>query len=321
MIMAKRMDLVADVASYQPDSLAFMQALKAAGVKAVIVKLTEGSNPGSAYLNPKAQNQINNARAAGLLVHAYHYARYNGIEDAKAEAKWFVECARKLGIGSESVMVVDVEDRVLQYDTTPDSNAFLQYVKDAGYPHVDFYTSTSWVKAGRVNRDQLIAKNLWIASYGVSQPGVDNVGMWQFTSTFPVFGLQMDMSYDFTGFYSEPKTGNNNQPQQPSNPAPAPKPAAPQASGKWVDALGDTWYNEKGKFKLNSAIKLRYGAKTTSNVLATLPAGSVVSYDAYSFHNGYVWLRQPRGNGQYAYIASGEEVNGKRTSSWGTFSE
>lgn len=317
--MSKKMDLVADVASYQPDSLAFFQALKAAGVKAVVVKLTEGSNPGSAYLNPKARNQINNARAVGLLVHAYHYAKFNGVGDAEAEAAWFVKCARDLGIGSDSVMVLDLEDHVIKQEATDDCNAFFTYVKNAGYPHVDLYTATSWIRAGRVNRSRLIAKNLWIASYGVSQPGVDAVGMWQYTSTFPVFNLQMDMSYDFNGFYSESKTGNQQpapQPQQPSNPAPAPKPST---SGKWVDSIGDTWYNEDGTFTLNTAIKLRYGAKTSSSVLATLPAGSEVKYDAYSFHNGYVWLRQPRGNGQYAYIASGEEVNGKRTSSWGTF--
>ena len=79
-------NLVADVASYQPDTLAFFQAMKNAGVKAVIVKITQGSNPGDAYVNPKARNQIKYARQVGLLVHAYHYAKFHGVADAKAEA-------------------------------------------------------------------------------------------------------------------------------------------------------------------------------------------------------------------------------------------
>lgn len=61
-----KFDLMADVSSYQPDTKEFFQALKDKGVKAVVVKITEGSNPGSAYVNPKANNQIKNARAAGL---------------------------------------------------------------------------------------------------------------------------------------------------------------------------------------------------------------------------------------------------------------
>lgn len=54
--------LVADVASYQPDSLAYMQALRAYGVQAVIVKISEGSADGDAYVNPHAKNQIRYAR-------------------------------------------------------------------------------------------------------------------------------------------------------------------------------------------------------------------------------------------------------------------
>ena len=48
--------LVADVASYQPDSLAYMQALRAYGVQAVIVKISEGSADGDAYVNPRARD-------------------------------------------------------------------------------------------------------------------------------------------------------------------------------------------------------------------------------------------------------------------------
>lgn len=33
-----------------------------------------------------------------------------------------------------------------------------------------------------------------------------------------------------------------------------------------------------------------------------LPAGVIVSYDAWSRHGGFVWLRQPRANHQYGYV-------------------
>lgn len=70
----------------------------------------------------------------------------------------------------------------------------------------------------------------------------------------------------------------------------------------WTDSLGDKWVNEKGTFTTNQPINLRWGAKVSSSKITTLPAGSVIKYDAYSRHDGYVWLRQPRSNGQYAYL-------------------
>lgn len=90
--------LVADISSYQPNEPAFFQALKNQGVRAVIVKITQGSADGDAYINPKAKAQITNARVAGLLVHGYHYARFNGRQGAINEAKWFYQNATALGL-------------------------------------------------------------------------------------------------------------------------------------------------------------------------------------------------------------------------------
>ncbi|WP_270350544.1 SH3 domain-containing protein [Ligilactobacillus salivarius] len=54
--------------------------------------------------------------------------------------------------------------------------------------------------------------------------------------------------------------------------------------------------------------------------MATLNPGDVVKYDAFSKHDGYVWLRQVRDNGQFGYLVSGEcDSNGKRISTWGKF--
>ena len=196
-------DLVADVSSYQPDTREFFKALKDKGVKAVIVKITEGSNPGSAYVNPKAKNQISFAREVGLLVHAYHYAKFNGVADAQAEADWFVKNARKLGIGAESVMVLDYEDHATaKANGTADINAFIQKVKNSGYPNTDVYSMRSWFQDGHIDRNKIIPKNLWVAAYGTDRPGLDNVGTWQFTSEYQVADTKVDMSYDFKGFLS-----------------------------------------------------------------------------------------------------------------------
>lgn len=309
-------NLVADVASFQPEDLGFFKALASQGVKAVIVKLTEGSADGTAYINPKAQNQIINARKAGLLVNAYHFARYTSIQDAKNEADFFVTVAKRMGIGTDSVMAVDLEASEITPNLNAKTNAFLQYVKDCGYPNVDYYSMASWFWNGTLNPDVILAKNKWVANYGVSQPGVNNVGTWQFSSSWTVNGSKVDMSYDFSGFYTERHITANSESVVNT---PKPKPQAVTCDS-WTDNLGDVWYKEDGTFTLSESINLRWGAKTDSDLIATLNPGDVVKYDAFSKHDGYVWLRQVRDNGQFGYLASGEcDNSGKRTSSWGKF--
>ena len=302
-------NLVMDVSGYQPDTISFFQAAKNAGVKAVIVKLTQGSADGDAYVNPKAQAQINNARSVGLLVHGYHYARFNGNQDARNEAAWFVDHAKKFGLGPESVLALDIEDKANAKYATSDANAFLQAVKDAGYPKVDIYSMASWFWSGRLNAAQLIAKNKWVANYDVSQPGVDNVGTWQWTDNYKIAGTGVDMSYDFSGFYTNADTSAN----EPKPVTPAPKPVSKETT--WTDNLGAVWHAENGKFISNTALHLRWGALPSASTIAVLPAGSVVKYDAWSRGREFVYVRQPRGNG-YGYVVV---RNAKTGEAYGSF--
>ena len=70
----------------------------------------------------------------------------------------------------------------------------------------------------------------------------------------------------------------------------------------WRDALGDVWHSEHGTFTSNTWLNLRWGARTNSSRIVLLSPGQTVKYDAWSSHNGYVWIRQPRQNG-YGYVA------------------
>lgn len=213
--------LVADISSHNPDDLGFFKGLKRDGVQAVIIKLTEGSNPGTAYVNPKATVQFGYARAAGLRVHAYHYARYTSVYDAGLEAQWFVTCVKRIGLERSAVLAVDVEADDVCVPATDATNAFLQTLKVSGYQNVDVYASASWFWEQKLDQKLLIAKNLWVANYGVSQPGVDHVGTWQFTSKW--HGQNLDMSYDFFGFYTK------GAPQM-------------QLSATYVVRPGDSWW-------------------------------------------------------------------------------
>lgn len=79
------------------------------------------------------------------------------------------------------------------------------------------------------------------------------------------------------------------------------------------------WISEKWHFVTNTPIYLRTAPTVQSDKIALLGTGSCIQYDAYGYKDGYVWLRQPRADGTYGYLASGKCVGHRRTSYWGSF--
>ncbi|MFR4032689.1 MAG: GH25 family lysozyme [Streptococcus sp.] len=90
------------------------RALARQGVGGVVVKLTEDTW----YNNPKAPSQVRNAQIAGLQVSTYHFSRYTTEEEARAEARFYIQAAQKLNLPKSTVMVNDFEDsNMLQTST------------------------------------------------------------------------------------------------------------------------------------------------------------------------------------------------------------
>ena len=112
--------------------------------------------------------------------------------------------------------------------------------------------------------------------------------------------------------------------KQPSSPATSnsaakggtSKAEQPTTPKTWTDELGDTWHRERGTFVSNTWLHLRYGAKPLSTTLLYAGPGLTIKYDAWSRHDGYVYVRQPRGNGQHAYVAVRNAITGE---AYGTF--
>ena len=94
---------------------------------------------------------------------------------------------------------------------------------------------------------------------------------------------------------------------------PTPTPSKP---GPTPSATG--WIAENGTFILGMPLPLTVNDSGSGALIANLPKGSAIKYDAFRHANGYVWIRQPRGNG-YGYMATGYSKNGKRQDYWGTF--
>lgn len=314
MTVAKRSYGV-DVSSFQGTDLSKYVNLDA---KYAFVKVSEGLD----YRNPKAQAQIKSATDNGMMVSGYHYARFSANSGlAVQEGHYAVNSAVAVGLPKGSYLACDWETgsgNVTNqgYEASADAIlAFLDVIVEAGYKPL-LYSGKSLL-TNNVNAKKITAKYgtcLWVASYKTMNrqdtadfgyfPSMDNIAIWQFSSNW--YGLNVDANITLIDLKSDAPSLK----PQSSNPAPA-KPTAKT----WTDVQGMTWHEEKGTFITGGAINLRWGATTQSTIIAQLPAGSVVKYNAWSRDGaGRVWLQQPRPSGKNAYL-----VGRVGNEAWGTF--
>ncbi|MFC0275926.1 GH25 family lysozyme [Enterococcus devriesei] len=204
-----------DISSHNGNiSVANFQKIKSYGITGVVVKLTEATS----YINPYAQAQINNAKAAGLKVSAYHYSWFVNDAQAVAEANYFSAAARRFGLDNSTVMVNDIEEPQIagKGNHTNNSKAFENRLKALGFGNVRHYIGLNWINSGRINAATLGNKNIWVAAYPYNlstQNFYTQYGAWQWSSqlTFPGISGNFDINADYTGMFSNPA------PKPPSN--------------------------------------------------------------------------------------------------------
>ncbi|GBG96508.1 GH25 family lysozyme [Lactococcus termiticola] len=212
-----------DIASYQSwMNQADFNALKSAGVKTIVVKLTEHTT----YTNPYAKSQIAMARAAGLRVAVYHFARFEIDNNPAGEAAYFAKQAKALGLPTSTVVIEDAESGYAG-NWTSASQTFANTLKSAGYYNVRYYASASWINSGKINGNTLGVKNMWVAQYLYGKPSASDLrntayGAWQYSSQMYFQGTgnlranPVDVSIDYKNIFSAsivpptPPAGYNN---------------------------------------------------------------------------------------------------------------
>lgn len=207
---------VIDVSSYQGSlSVADFQHMKSNGVQAILVKLTEGTS----YVNPFAKSQVENAKAAGLNVGAYHFSWFTDQSSAEAEADFFAGKAREYGLSENTVMINDVENPAVNNGyATQNSIYFALRLINGGFKTVVHYSSVSWFDSGILNASLLDKDSIWVAQYP-NNPLASNLlntdyGAWQWASdlTFPnISGKEFDVSIDYAGYLSNSGNVPNTQ--------------------------------------------------------------------------------------------------------------
>ena len=205
-----------DVSSHNGDiSVDDYRALARQGVGGVVVKLTEDTW----YNNPKAPSQVRNAQIAGLQVSTYHFSRYTTEEEARAEARFYIQAAQNLNLPKSTVMVNDFEDSNMLPNINRNTQAWVNEMRKHGYNNLMFYTSASWLDEnnlgyrGPVSTSQFGIENFWVAQYpssSLTATSAKNMrynaktGAWQFSATANLLPGKhvFDQSVDYTGRFT-----------------------------------------------------------------------------------------------------------------------
>lgn len=228
-------------------------AMKAKGVKAIIHKLSESTN----FYDGYAKGNLARAKAHGMAIHGYHFARFTTVAGAQAEARWALHCATLAGLPKSSVLVLDFESNNLGWtQNLATTKAFAKIIKAAGYRY-DIYTMGSWVNSVPINNG---GRAGWIANYPYYATGMKlfpTYNAWQWTDHAVFNGKGFDCSVDYAGFYTKGAKA---------------KPAKPKRTGKYFD-WQPSWLLIKYDVK---AYKMASAVGSGKNVVKTWRAGKSV---------------------------------------------
>ncbi|WP_047999909.1 GH25 family lysozyme [Lactiplantibacillus herbarum] len=292
-----------DVSSYQTG----MDVGSVAG-DFVLVKVTEGTD----YINPVFNTHVQQALTSGKKLGVYHFIR-NDV-DIKRQADYFLtKVGRYIG---QTMLVLDFENTngsTIQNQTGVGlAKQWLDYVYDKTGVRPVLYTGISCENS--LNWSAVVAANygLWIAQYnnynavnGYTPRDLygsleywKTAVMFQYTSAGRLSGWGEGL--DFNVFYGDKSSWDKY--------AEATKTAVASKPVPNHDISAPQWVKDNRTYTLKTAVKLRTGASTSADVIAVLPAGSVVKTDQAIITGGYRWVRQPRDTG-YAYMATGSADN------------
>ena len=150
-----------------------MDAAKASGIQFCFHKATQGAT----YIDPKLQDNKQQALAAGLLWGLYHFGTG---DDVTAQVTHFLQIA-----GDTKVLVLDFEKNTSGglSMTLTQAEEFAQQIEQATGRWPILYTG-NWLKDMNTESDILSKCPLWLAQYGPTPKlplGFDTWTFWQYT--------------------------------------------------------------------------------------------------------------------------------------------
>lgn len=191
-----------DVSKYQGEIN--WEKVKECGVEFAVIRSGYGRE--LSQKDPYFEQNCKGAKAAGLRIGTYWYSYAESAEDAKTEAKAFLEAVK--GKTFDLPVYYDVEENAQAQKgkefVTGVILAFTEEVKKAGYtPGV--YANTNWLK-NYIDRDKLGNMSIWKADYREDYDKEIPCDIHQYASDGSVAGIngRCDMNRGYAEFCKIP---------------------------------------------------------------------------------------------------------------------
>lgn len=220
--------------------------VKAAGRSFAIIKASERTN----YRNPYFANDYTQAKAAGLVVGAYHFARPAlPISTARDQARYFISTVQKIGSFRDqktfpAVLDLETTGGLGQADLIAWTQQFLNTAQLLTGRKPILYSYDYFIRYSLGNTKQFSSYPFWYARYTTTVPtaatipgGWSQWTMWQYSSTTTTNGIigAGDVSR-FNGTtaallaFADGRTSGYGPPSIPLNPIATPGIASAQLS-------------------------------------------------------------------------------------------
>lgn len=215
-----------------------------------------GGKGGSMAKDHVFETHYQELKKRGVAVGAYHYGCADTLEEARAEAAFFLSCLK--GKQFELPVYYDVEDGAHQDKLTGPEltrvvDTFCQIVEKAGY-YTGVYSFASWLNH-KLDMDILKRYTVWVAHVNVSEPSVKaNYDMWQYTWKYRLSDREVDANRLYKDF--EPiirAKGLNGFKAVPASRPVEPPAAKPSQQPETIYTVqpGDTLSGISKKFKVS----------------------------------------------------------------------
>ncbi len=192
------------------------QTLKMGNINGVVLKISDGHN---GYIDPSASVNYSNAKAAGMVISGYHFARYQSEKQAVDEANQFNEALKKVGFdkNKDAYVVVDIELPLAnKTNLTSYTNKFISQMMSLGYSRIALYTGSSFYNNNLIpSKLNIKPSNVWLARYSASyqepQWNDSQKGAWQWSQSeklLPSFGV-FDANKDYSGIFTNVAATDN----------------------------------------------------------------------------------------------------------------
>lgn len=182
------------------------QAVKNDGIAFAFLRAgNRGTTEGGLFADSMFDENLTEAKDAGLAVGAYFYSQATSVEEAQEEADFVIGLLN--GRSLDLPVVFDHEqdtttnargNSVDRSTLTAAANAFCERIESAGYRTMIYGNK---VDIARLNLSDLGNRPVWFAEYNAAEPsGQFDFAIWQYTNTGDVAGIStpVDLNLRFT---------------------------------------------------------------------------------------------------------------------------